>query len=119
MAELHLALAILAGGLAAGGLAAGLALAVQGRGPNRALLGLLGLLVGVALLDGIVGLVRLTSGDAPHDPLHVLYGAAVVLVVPVAVGLAVGRSPRHQAAILATAALVALGLVLRLAQTGA
>lgn len=119
MAELHAALAAATAVAAAAGLLVGFALALRARGPNRVLLGLLGLVVGLAALNGLVGLSLAVSGSPPRDSLHFVYGLAVFVAVPVAVAAAVGRAPRRQTAILAAGVLVTLGLLLRLAQTGA
>ncbi len=119
MPELHIALAATIAGAAAASLLVGLALVVRHRGPNRLLLGLLGLLVGLSVLNALVGLALALTGGPPRDPLHFLYGLAVMVAVPVAFGLAVGRAPRRQAVLLAAGALVVLGLLLRLVQTGA
>jgi hypothetical protein len=118
MAELHTALTAAAAAIAAAGLLVGLGLALRGRGPDRLLVGLLAALVVVSAANGLVGLARLAAGGSPRDPLHLLYGVALVVVAPVAAGLAVRRPPRRQAILLAVGALVALGLLFRLAETG-
>lgn len=119
MADLHTALAGLGAVLGAACVLVGLGLAASGRGPDRLLLGLLGLLLATVALNGLVGLAQLSQAGPPRESLHLLYGVGAVLAIPLAVGLAVGRPPRRQAVILAGGAVVVLGLLLRLLQTGA
>lgn len=107
--------------LAIGGLALVVAVVDLRRrsGPSRLLLGLLlgaSVLVG---LNGLLGLALAVSHGAPRDPLHVLYGLAALVAGPLAIGLAAGRPARQQTIVLAVAAVVLIGLVVRLLQTGA
>lgn len=71
--------------------------------------------LGLALVTGVW--VALTSGS-PRDPLHLAYGAAVLVPLPVARYIARTGTPRRRAAYLALGALTTVGLVMRLFQTG-
>ncbi|GIW20486.1 MAG: hypothetical protein KatS3mg065_0782 [Chloroflexota bacterium] len=119
MADLHTALAGLGAVLGAASVLVGIGLAATGRGPDRLLLGLLGVLVATLALNGLVGLAQMAQAGPPRESLHLLYGVGAVLAIPLAVGLAVGRPPRRQAVVLTVGAVVVLGLLLRLFQTGA
>jgi hypothetical protein len=81
---------------------------------DRAILGALALVA----LDGLLGLTLVALGHAPTDLLHVVYGAAALLVLPVARYAGRARELRRRALWVAGGSVVLLGILLRLAQTG-
>src|SRR3954447_7819501 len=86
---------------------------------DRAILGLLA----VVAVAGLVGLGLLVGGRRPAEPLHLLYGVAALVTVPVGYWLARRGGVRSSAggrrdAWVAVAALVLLGIELRLFMTG-
>jgi hypothetical protein len=74
-----------------------------------------GLVVGAAAVLGIG--VAITD-HVPRDPLHIVYGALAVGVVPGAALLASGRTDARRAVVWAIAGIVLTILVMRLFQTG-
>lgn len=115
--SLHLALAIIAAGLAL--VVGGLAVAASVRGAmarfamDRAILATEAV-VAVAI---VTGLVQLGATSGPRDGLHLLYAAVALLALPVARAWRGGRRG-PQPLPLAIGALVLLGVLVRLAQTG-
>jgi hypothetical protein len=86
---------------------------------DRAVLGALLVLVAA----GLVGIALLLGGSRPVDPLHLLYGPAAAVCVPVAIWIGAltsgdGASRRRRDMWTAGGGLVLLGLVLRLFATG-
>jgi FtsH-binding integral membrane protein len=79
---------------------------------DRAILGALALVVA----GSAVGLVLLVTGNGPDDPLHLLYGALAILVLPVARFW--DRVSGHRALAVGIAGVVLTLLVVRLFQTG-
>jgi len=81
-------------------------------------------LVGVVALNGLLGLLLLAAGSRPADPLHLLYGPAALVTVPVAVWLSRrgGRAstpvPGRRDAWMAVGAIALIGLAVRLFMTG-
>lgn len=72
---------------------------------------------------GLVGMALLLGGSQPADPLHLVYGPAALLCVPLAIVIGGRGSPEHasrQRRDMWTAggAIVLLGLGLRLVATG-
>ena len=72
---------------------------------------------------GSVGIARLLAGSRPADPLHLLYGPAALITLPIAIGLGVrasrGRASRLRRDVWTTAgAVVLLGIGARLVATG-
>jgi hypothetical protein len=85
---------------------------------------LLLLVVGLIAVNGIAGLLLLAGGSRPADALHLLYGPAALVTLPIGVWLSRrGRGPARGAASrrdswLVAAVLVLLGIELRLFMTG-
>ena len=82
------------------------------------------LVVGLIAANGIVGSLVLAGGSRPADALHLLYGPAALVTLPVGVwlsrrgqGFTGAPEPRRDGG-LVVAALVLLGLELRLFMTG-
>jgi hypothetical protein len=82
------------------------------------------LVVGLVAANGIAGLVLLAGGSRPADALHLLYGPAALITLPIGVWLSRrGRGRTRGAASrrdgwLVAAAVVLIGLELRLFMTG-
>jgi len=82
------------------------------------------LVVGLVAANGFAGSLLLAGGSRPADVLHLLYGPAALVTMPIGVWLSRrGRdlrspaAPRHHGWLVA-AALVLLGIELRLFMTG-
>jgi hypothetical protein len=82
------------------------------------------LVVGLIAANGIVGSFLLTGGSRPTDVLHLLYGPAALVTLPVGVWLSwrgpdvAGAAAPRRYGRLVVAAVVLLGLELRLFMTG-
>ena len=82
------------------------------------------LVIGLIAANGIVGSFLLAGGSRPADALHLLYGPAALVTLPIGVWLSRrGRGPARGAASrrdswLVAAVLVLLGIELRLFMTG-
>jgi hypothetical protein len=63
--------------------------------------------------QGALGLLVFALRGAPAQSLHVLYGLALVLAMPLATTLVRGRAPRGQSIALGLAALFTAGLAIR------
>ena len=78
--------------------------------------------VGLVLANGLVGLVLIGTDGRPADALHLLYGPAALVTLPVGVSLSRRASARAVArrsdAWLVVATIVLLGIELRLFATG-
>jgi hypothetical protein len=72
----------------------------------------------VAGLDAVVGIALIASGHAPSDLLHVVYGAATLVVLPVVRWAGRGRDLRRRALWMVAGSVVLAGVLLRLTQTG-
>ncbi|HEY3522882.1 MAG TPA: hypothetical protein VGK63_04200 [Candidatus Limnocylindrales bacterium] len=72
----------------------------------------------LAAIDALVGIVLIASGHGPSDLLHVVYGAAALLVLPIARWAGRGADPRRRALWVAAGSVVLAAVLLRLAQTG-
>lgn len=74
--------------------------------------------LGLIALQVVVGGVTWLSGARPHDPLHLLYGIALLVVLPLAETFAEDVPPDLRRGVVAAAAVVGLLLVWRLFVTG-
>ena len=90
----------------------GLALGVRAGGPTPSYYGALVLAEAMAVLQGILGLPILFS-RTPANSLHLLYGVALAVALPMAATLVRGRPPRAAAFAFGFIALFAAGLALR------
>lgn len=74
-----------------------------------------GLVVG---LTAALGVAVAIADQLPRDPLHIVYGALAVGVMPGAAIIAGGRTGPRQTVVWAIAGIVLVVLILRLLQTG-
>lgn len=74
-----------------------------------------GLVVGLA---AVLGIGVAATDHVPRDPLHIVYGALALGVVPGAAIVAGGRTGPRQAVVWAIAGIVLVILIMRLFQTG-
>jgi hypothetical protein len=72
----------------------------------------------LAGLDAFVGIALIASGHGPSDLLHVVYGAAALVVLPVVRWAGRGRDLSRRALWVVAGSVVLAGVLLRLAQTG-
>lgn len=101
------------------GLAATALAAFDRAGRGRQLLRILRVTVGVVIgLEALLGAVLFVGGAAPAEVLHLLYGLAVLAVLPIAASFADEAPPRSRAGVMAAAALVQLLLIWRVYVTG-
>lgn len=87
----------------------------QGVSPGYA--GALIIAQGLILLQGAAG-VLLFAGGRPADAIHILYGASLILALPLAYAYQRDKLPQHRSLIFGLASLFAFGLVMRGIQTG-
>lgn len=79
---------------------------------------LAGVTVGAFVLQVIIGLIVLVGGESPRDGLHLLYGAGLVAVIPIALSFASDAPRRARSSAILAAGLVALLLAWLLFATG-
>ncbi|HEX6509380.1 MAG TPA: hypothetical protein VF221_17260 [Chloroflexota bacterium] len=96
----------------------GLLLFVLGRNPSGGYLGALVIDEGLAVVQGIVGLVLRVQGHSPHDPLHYLYGVVAVISLPAAYYLSDGATTRRDSLYFGIACLFLVGVAIRGIVTG-
>lgn len=90
----------------------GLALGVRGSGPTANFIGALVIAEVVAIAQGLLGIVLLFS-RSPSQSLHVLYGFALAVAIPIAATLVRRREPRAASFAFGFMALFAAGLAIR------
>ena len=95
----------------------GIATGLRGRGPSASYFGALVIAEGAALLQGAFGIVSLFVRP-PQNTIHVLYGAALALALPLAWTYVRGRPANRVALTLGLVSLFAAGLGLRGMTTG-
>jgi hypothetical protein len=91
----------------------GLYLGVRDSGPTPGFRGAVAISVIASVVQGALGFVVFFFGHPPRDLLHVLYGFALVLAMPLAASLVRDRAPRGQSVALGLAALFTAGLAIR------
>jgi hypothetical protein len=96
----------------------GIFLYFRGSNPSGGYLGALVLDEGVAVLQGLIGIVLLLQGHRPHDALHYLYGVVAVITLPAAYFLGNGAQDRRDSGIFGLAGLLLVGIALRGMATG-
>ncbi len=90
----------------------GIALATRGGGPSPSYRGALVIVEVAILAQGLLGALTWVATAGPPW-LHVLYGIALVLAIPLGATIARDGSPRRAALTFGVAALFAAGLVIR------
>jgi hypothetical protein len=96
----------------------GLFLYIRGSNPSPGYLGALILAEGVAVLQGLIGIILLVQGHRPNDGLHYLYGFVAVVTLPVAYFMGSGATDRRDSGIFALASLLLVGVAIRGIMTG-
>jgi hypothetical protein len=91
----------------------GLFLGVRNSGPTPGFRGAVAISVIASVVQGLFGFVVFFVGHPPRDLLHILYGFALVLAMPLAASLVRNRAPRGQSVALGLAALFTAGLAIR------
>ena len=91
----------------------GIVQGVRDRGPNASFRGAIAVATIAAVGQGGLGLLVLLFSGAPREALHILYGLAVVVAMPLAATLVRDRTPRGQSVALGLAALFTAGLAIR------
>jgi hypothetical protein len=86
---------------------------IRDRGPSASLRGAIGIATGAAVVQGALGLLVLLFRGAPADSVHMLYGVALALAMPLAATVVRDRTPRGQSIALGIAALFTAGLAIR------
>jgi hypothetical protein len=96
----------------------GIVQGIRDRGPNASYSGAIAIATAAAVVQGALGLLVLVSRGAPAQAVHILYGVAVVVAMPLAATLVRDRTPRGQSIALGLAALFTAGLAIRGITTG-
>ena len=91
----------------------GLALGVRNRAPTSSFRGAVVIATIAAALQGVLGASVFLFLRGPRDALHVLYGFALVLAMPLAWSIVNDRQARGQSFALGFAALFTAGLAIR------
>lgn len=91
----------------------GLVLGVRNSGPTPGFRGGLAIAEIAAIAQGAFGVILLVFRGGPKDSLHILYGVALALAIPLALSLVRERTPRGQSVALGFALLFAAGLAVR------
>ena len=86
---------------------------IRDRGPDRTLSGAIAVATIAAVVQGVLGLLVLVFRGAPADTVHMLYGVALALAMPLAGTVVRDRTPRGQSIALGIAALFTAGLAIR------
>ncbi|MEO8633227.1 MAG: hypothetical protein ABI466_07690 [Chloroflexota bacterium] len=86
---------------------------IRDRGPNASLRGAIAIATIAAVVQGVLGLLVLVFRGAPAETVHILYGLALVVAMPLAATLVRDRTPRGQSVALGLAALFTAGLAIR------
>jgi hypothetical protein len=91
----------------------GIVQGIRDRGPNASFRGAIAIATVAAVAQGVLGLVVLVVRGGPPQAVHVLYGLALVVAMPLAATLVRDRTHRGQSIALGLAALFAAGLAIR------
>lgn len=91
----------------------------RGSNPAGGYLGALVILEGLAILQGVLGVVLLGQGHRPHDALHFLYGFVAVLSLPTAYFMSNAGTERRDSLVFGLATLFLIGVAIRGITTGA
>jgi hypothetical protein len=90
----------------------GIVLGWRGGGPTPGFRGAIVISLIAAVAQGALGLIALAT-VGPREPLHTLYGFAMLVALPLAMTIVRERTPRGQAIGLGLAALFTAGLAIR------
>lgn len=92
--------------------------AVTRRPPGR-VSGTLSTIVAIILgMTAAAGLAMLVRGERPGEPLHFVYAALALVLLPLGDSLAAGAEPRRRAAARVLAVVLTFGVIARLFATG-
>jgi len=91
----------------------GLYLGVRDSGPTPGFRGAVAIAVIASIVQGALGFLVFFFLRPPPELLHILYGFAVALAMPLAASLVRDRAPRGQSVALGLAALFTAGLAIR------
>ncbi len=91
----------------------GLFLGIRNSGPTPGYRGAIVIATVASVVMGLVGVSVALFVGGPREPLHVLYGFALVLAMPLAATVVRDRQPRGQSVALGFAALFTAGLAIR------
>lgn len=91
----------------------GIWLGIRNAAPSGSFRGAIVIAEIAAVAQGALGLLTLVFLHGPAEGLHVLYGFALVLAMPLAATLVENRTPRGQSVALGFAALFTAGLAIR------
>jgi hypothetical protein len=91
----------------------GLFLGLRNSGPTPGFRGAIAIGVIASVVQGALGFLVYVFVRPPADLLHVLYGFALALAMPLAASLVRDRAPRGQSVALGFAALFTAGLAIR------
>ncbi|MGH2490525.1 MAG: hypothetical protein ACRDF9_03370 [Candidatus Limnocylindria bacterium] len=86
---------------------------IRDHGPNASLRGAIAIATIAAVTQGALGVLVLVFRGAPADGVHILYGLALAVAMPLAGTLVRDRTPRGQSIALGLAALFTAGLAIR------
>ena len=86
---------------------------IRDRGPDSSLRGAIAIATVAAVVQGALGVLVLLFRGAPADVVHMLYGLALAVAMPLAATLVRDRTPRGQSIALGFAALFTAGLAIR------
>ncbi len=95
----------------------GIATGLRGKPPSGSYLGALVIAEGAALPQGVLGIANF-SARPPQNPIHLLYGVALALALPLAWTYTRGRPGGRVSLMLGVVALFAAGLGVRGMTTG-
>jgi hypothetical protein len=91
----------------------GLFLGVRNSGPTPGFRGAIAIAVIASVVQGALGFVVFVLDHPPREALHILYGFALALAMPLAASLVRDRAPRGQSVALGLASLFTAGLAIR------
>ena len=91
----------------------GLYLGIRNDAPTPGFRGAIAIAVIASIAQGLLGFLVFFFLRPPPDTLHVLYGFALALAMPLAASLVRDRAPRGQSVALGLAALFTAGLAIR------
>ncbi len=90
----------------------GIALGIRGSGPSSSFRGAIVIVEVAIAAQGLLGLASWATARPP-EWIHVLYGAALLLALPVVATIVREGSPRRTSLMLGLASFLAMGLALR------